>query len=102
MHSPRRRKPVANWGPLQIFAEQALGLLVMLVFDHPGHATVKLRSRIMRSNFLALRGHDSERLRLALFHSVIADVVDELRGFRMQFQSLRELRISRCKVLFLA
>src|SRR5258707_14507414 len=102
MAPPRRRGAVANWGALQIIAEQTLGLLVMLVFDPPGHAPVKLRSRIERSNLFALLRHDNERLRLTLFHGVVADVVDKLGGFRMQFQSFGELGVGGYKVLFLA
>src|SRR5260221_7117332 len=99
MYPPRRREPVANWGALQIFAEQTLALLVMLVFDHPGHAPVKLRSRIDHSNLFAFLRHDNERLRLTLFHGVVVDVVDKLSGFWLQFHSFRALRVGRYTIL---
>src|SRR5258708_37324674 len=64
MYPPRRREPVANWGALQIFAGQTLRLLVMLFFDHPGHAPVKLPSRVEASKLFALLRPDNRALPL--------------------------------------
>ncbi len=101
MNAPRRGKPAAQGRAFEVLAQKALGIVGALILDDQRNGAIEPRARIGRSHRFALLGHDRKRLRLALLQGVVADVVEKLDRFGMQFQSLGELGVSGCEVLFL-
>src|SRR6202140_5948971 len=100
MNAPRRRKRTAQWRASQIFAQQELGFVKAFLLADQCDRAIKERARVGRRNVGALLRHDNENVGLIVLHGMVANVVDELDGCRMELEGFWEVGRGGGKIAF--
>src|SRR5207302_10462715 len=85
----RRSRPRisrSRWRSLRIFLEQSFRFLGALLLQNQRNAPVKFLSQVARRHAFPGIRNRQQPLRLAAFHGIVADVVNQLRGFWIALQ----------------
>src|SRR5437899_3752793 len=80
-------------GHFQILTQQLLRFRRLFILQNQPDAAEKLSTRIALRQFLPGAGHGQQLFPVLTLQIIIADIVDALGAFRLEFQSFRELRV---------
>src|SRR5450432_1245959 len=83
---PEPGKSAACGRLADIFTEQALRVIQVLVLHDECHTAVKFSSHVLRSDLLTAIGNLQKTVRLVVLNSVVADVIDEIDRFWVAFE----------------